>query len=376
MHATRYVRWMCVLAAILLIPTAALAAVEVEGEGGADAESPTRREEALQAAQRDALSQAYGTIIESETEVRDFMAVRDDILAEARGFIEEYEVVKEWEEDGIYRVRIKALVSMEAMEKTVRLLLKRAGKPRLMVVIAEYMEGRQELGESTGNAVAGAFLKRGFQLIDFEQLGAIKARDVENAFDDGSRAMALGQRFGADIIITGKALAEDAGEFTIGGRKQKKARVTLNIKAVDANSGVLILADNDDALQASEGSFAAAARRSAQRAGENVSEKTVDRVVSYIKGTVDGMGVTLQLVLQGVDFLGIDEIQEQVEAMSNVTAVYQRDFQDETGILEVETTLTAREFAKKFARTVKEPRVRITGMKGSRIDVEVESEDF
>jgi O6-methylguanine-DNA--protein-cysteine methyltransferase len=70
------------------------------------------RKVAIDDALKQAVEQARGVMVKSETLVKDFTTVRDEILSQSRGFVKRYEILKEkkMEEDKTYRVEIQAYV--------------------------------------------------------------------------------------------------------------------------------------------------------------------------------------------------------------------------------------------------------------------------
>ena len=78
--------------------------VVVTGDG-ADADK------ALQNAFSQAIEQAVGVLVDAETVVKNDQLIRDEVLTYSRGYVEKYEVVKRWQEDGLHRATIQAVVA-------------------------------------------------------------------------------------------------------------------------------------------------------------------------------------------------------------------------------------------------------------------------
>ena len=97
---------------------------------------------AAKAAQRDAVEQASGVFITSETEMRNFDLISDEVLSRSKGFIRSYKVLKE-ERDGPFdNVTIQAMVVrkafMDDVSESLENLYQRVGKPRVMLVVEEF----------------------------------------------------------------------------------------------------------------------------------------------------------------------------------------------------------------------------------------------
>ncbi len=77
-----------------------------------DAGVAPARNLAIDDALKQAVEQTRGVMVKSETLVKDFTTVRDEILSQSRGFVKRYEILQEKtvEKDKIYRVEIQAYV--------------------------------------------------------------------------------------------------------------------------------------------------------------------------------------------------------------------------------------------------------------------------
>ena len=87
-----------------------------------DAPAPTKtvlatgigisQEKARQSAFSSAIEQTVGLLVDSETLVKNDTLVREQILTVSRGYIEKFDVLKEWQADGLHHARIQAVVSV------------------------------------------------------------------------------------------------------------------------------------------------------------------------------------------------------------------------------------------------------------------------
>jgi len=84
-------------------------------------------------AEKNALAQALertiGVMVDAETIVRDDQLVRDEILTYTKGYIQEYSVLRSWQQDGITHVEVFARVSVSKL--TERLKVKAASEQEL-----------------------------------------------------------------------------------------------------------------------------------------------------------------------------------------------------------------------------------------------------
>ena len=111
---------------------------EVIALGVADGKSSLARDEALNDALRKAVEQGVGTHVTTELTVEQKRLVEDRIYTESRGYIRSYKILKEGVTEGLYEVKISALVKMGKLAhdlKSIGLLIRKKQNPRVMVVI-------------------------------------------------------------------------------------------------------------------------------------------------------------------------------------------------------------------------------------------------
>lgn len=76
----------------------------------------TAKKEAIHEAQKEVVQKGVGVYIKSKSESKDFQLVYSKIIAESEGYIENYEIISESEEDGFYKVKISGKVSNDKLE--------------------------------------------------------------------------------------------------------------------------------------------------------------------------------------------------------------------------------------------------------------------
>ena len=70
----------------------------------------TDPDKALQSAFSQAIESTVGVLVDSETIVKNDQIIKDQILTFSKGFVRKFEVVKQWQGDGLHHATIKALV--------------------------------------------------------------------------------------------------------------------------------------------------------------------------------------------------------------------------------------------------------------------------
>lgn len=222
--ATRFMwtAWVLVLA-MLLVPQGFAQApaapagdevvtVEAEGEG-------TDKDQAVKAALREALEKGGKTEIFSQSQVENFQLMHDTIITRAEGIVTDYQVVKGPTPvvgGGTVKVWIKAKVSKKAMVDAwgaIQNVLNQIGRPKIMVYIVERIDGHVEQQSILETKIEERMLKSGFDLVDRNQTQVIAEKEKADAAaeDNLAKLQAIAKDFGAHILITGTANANQAG---------------------------------------------------------------------------------------------------------------------------------------------------------------------
>jgi hypothetical protein len=214
------------------------------------------RDAAIEDAQKRAVEQAIGILIDSQTQVENYQLISDKILSQTKGYIKRYNVVGESEDSGLLRVKINAEVSLGQLTDDlsgIGILLGQMHKPRTIIMIAEqnigqewyawwwgYQGAQTDIGV-VENTFMDIFTQKGFEFIDhataakeFRVTSAYKVQDLS-----ATQAKTLGSEVDAEVVITGKALAKLYGD--IGGG-MKSVQADLSAKAVRTDTGQVIAA--------------------------------------------------------------------------------------------------------------------------------------
>ena len=134
------------LAIILLAPGVQAAGPEaqtVTADGVAEVlsgKTDMARDVAIADALRRAVAQVTGTIVESSTLVQNFQLVTDKIYTQTKGYVRNYQIVSERQDNTLYKVTVKATVDTENLATDLQalgLLYQRMNKPRMMVIVTE-----------------------------------------------------------------------------------------------------------------------------------------------------------------------------------------------------------------------------------------------
>jgi hypothetical protein len=355
--------------------------VEVEGvatilQGNTD----IARDKAIADAQRKAVEQAVGVLMSSESIVENYELLSDRILTQSAGYIKTYQILEEKKDGEAYRVRIKADIGMGALENDVAAiqhLIRQKGNPRIMFLVDEEITGLKTAGISSGNvsqaetSLLQAFLDAGFEVVDSAMIAQNIKRDqaLKAIEGDSATAAALGQQYGADVIITAKAAASSGGKILNSDMKSYQA--VINAKVVRADTGTVICTGTEQAKQAHIDDLAGGLA-AIEKASAELAKTLIPKILEQWRKDVQ-VATTIQIVLSNISFVQLKRFKEILKAeIRGVKEVYQRSFQAGTAKLDVEIQTTTEMLADELtSKQFQGLSFEISGITENRIDLTI-----
>ena len=325
-----------------VLPLVAQETRTVTAEGVAAIQSNARdiaRDAAIEDAQKRAVEQAIGILIDSQTQVENYQLISDKILAQTKGYIKQYSVVGEAVDSGLLRVRINAEVALDQLTDDltgIGILLERMNKPRTMVLIAEQNVGQRVYAwwvepqgqEADMSAVENAFMDRftskGFEFIDHEaaakDIKVTKAYRIPNLSVAQSKTLA--SQVDAEVVIIGKAVAKLYGEIS-GGMKSVQADLTARAVRVDTGQVIATATTHAAAVHISE---ITAGNDALRKAANEAADDMIAKILAvYAKET--GSTRSINITISGLDktqFVKFkDVLMNQVRGIKDL---YERSF--------------------------------------------------
>jgi hypothetical protein len=406
-----------VLAALLALGPALAAAapapapaadptVEVEATGEAavvGGSQAAARDRATEDALRRAVEQAAGTLVSSQTEVRDSQLVSDRILTHARGYVRHYDVLETRREGGTVVVRIKARVGTDQLSgdlAAIGITLARKGMPRLALLIAEQriddIKPAAWWGNQSGRGAAAGGLKvdqrvaentfiadwqpAGFTFVDMDALaGQVRQAGIVTADLNAEQVREIKNLSGCDVVITGSVVATKEHDISgmaeqISGFLSKvtgaTCTATISVRAVNADNGEILAAE-----QASERSYdkspLACGRDATEKATRKLAGTLQARLLATWSKQLDA-GSRLTLTVAGVDTLGMLNalVATLKQEIRGVKEVQQRRFSGGSADLDVTLQGSAQDFASALEeKTVKGRHVEVTGLSANTVEL-------
>lgn len=147
-----------------------IAEVEAKGTG-------VNREDALQDALRNAIGQAIGVSMSSQTQVENFVVIRDAISSRTEGYISSYQIVREVPFPDRHEITVRAKVTVSPMQADFNLLARAVGGVRFLVMYDDrnVATDKQHKYEFAVERINEFLSQRGYRYIDKKRFDALKA---------------------------------------------------------------------------------------------------------------------------------------------------------------------------------------------------------
>lgn len=211
---------------------------------------------AVHDALKNALGLVVGVYVSQEALVSKAMLIEDNITSQTEGYVERYDVLKQWRDAGFARASVKALVRKEDLSKKIQALdlePGRLGNPTVLVSIEEKVDGQPSPAQYAAQEIKKAFVARGFIVAD-----AVPA----------------------DIAVSGLAESTFNTDTGLGGLVSYRA--TVSVVARMAQSGDVI-ATAGETVGGVDGTRPAAARAALTVGAQKAGGTMPDAVLEYLR---------------------------------------------------------------------------------------------
>lgn len=372
----------CFVMVVCFLAQFVYADITVEATGYGRTEQQARHD-----ALRNAVEQAAGVKIFSESVVRDFVALSDVLVAESFGMVTGYEVVakEEKSKDQIWEVRVKANVSKDvnAQWAKIRVVLEQKGSPSIMFCLKETLDG-QELPYPTGEyQLVQKFKDLGFKIIDRQWAQETRnlQKQVYNLEQNYDALVSLASKRGADLVVIG-LLEGNFTQFVDWYDGVQGILHTYNFRTKIVRTATSqVIGSLSQTLQVSPKDYNTLqySRDAAGKAGfaeiireQYVQPMLVDMLKTWIHEIQDGGEISL--VVSNVRFMDrnkiIDTLRNLPELISTVHIDHYRNQRLE---LRVKSKINAEELADKIEK-IKELPLEVVELKKNWLEVRCKTE--
>lgn len=342
--------------------------VVAEGNG-------TSKNAALLDAKRNAVEQGVGTILISETEMKNFRIQKDTVLSRTIGSVKKIEVLDESAlQDNTVYVKIQAVVSLEGIKSdlvALKILLESMDKPRMMVVIEE------KDGKTAEGAILDYLEEKGFELVDAALVAALMQKEealIRKATEgDPVAAARIGASNGAEYVIVGKVTKSLMQSPILGDTGMRSGQVNITARVVNCSTAIIIASksENGAAVHVSEEvAKAMAAEKAAKKLMDNA---LFEKIVSSFQDQINN-GIPLDVTVTNVsDFNTQKAVGNTLGKLANVVTVNRRSFSKGQLKLSVLYKGNADSFSEAVdGKTIQGKRMSVSDIQGSRVVIDLE----
>lgn len=276
---------------------------------------------AIQDAQRNAVEQAIGTMLSSETLVENFILIKDKILTRVEGYVKKYELTEEKIEEGEYRVTIRAQVEQTSLADDIRALahiLPRMNYPTIVIAMKQQTLSKNaeviDIDLSSAEQVLVAELsEKGFIVAEPSALELEKMRQASffGAVNNKLTQAIEQASHLAQAIVAVQVVMQDNGGNPYNERLHSYSAL-MTAKVYETVTGRVIASASSEAnsvhISLVSGSQNAAKEAAKALAGQ-VSSKIVKTWLDYCYNDHD-----IRLVVDGIPF---DEVARTQETLMN-----------------------------------------------------------
>lgn len=345
------------------------------------------RDRAISDAFRRAIEQVVGVMVEAETVVNNFELLNDRIYSQTVGYIKNYKIIEEKIEGDTLKLKIEAVVAVSNLEKdldAVGVLIKKVGKPRLMLLISEqniisdkpsYWWSGEGISIGTVESIlTQKFMEKGFTLVDRQVILASVRDDPSltkslEANLSGDAALTLASMGEAEVVVIGQAVAK-AGP-PISGTTLRSCQANISSRVVNADNGETLASVSASAVNVNVDPITGGTE-AFKKAANEMADKLIAQVLAKWQKRIGGAH-TIKIIVSGMDFSSLADFKRFLkENVRGIVEIYERSYKDSIAKLDVEVKGSAKETAeelsnKKFNHGI----ISVTSLTGNVINIKL-----
>ncbi|MCK4601465.1 MAG: hypothetical protein KAU28_03295 [Phycisphaerae bacterium] len=339
------------------------------------------KDEAVANALRTAVEEACGVFLTAQSKTRDYKAVYDKIFANTVGYVREYKVVRTWTDEEKTYAKVRVHVSTQKFSKDWAVIahtVEQENNPRVIVAIVEAVShtatGPTYEVKEPGiiqSKIEDFFLQKGITLMDREVSEKISKRDVLLAVikDDEKEIAALGSRFKADVVVTGRASAKFGRTIEIAGQEMYRYTATLNVRAIQTDSARVLAVKSYGPVTSNTLQRAGGEDKTLAKLGKEAAPKLLEAVVEAWRKRAN-ISRTIHLTVSGMDYEAWKTFKTEVEQIQGVQAPRLREITEAVANIDMEYEYTNENLANRLTE-MKEVKLKITEITANRIKLKV-----
>ena len=237
--------------------------------------------------------------------------------------------------------------------------------PRIMVILDEKIDGMAVDARLVASKIEEILLDKGFRLVDKGQFENVQMRDIAIAEGNPARAKEIGMRYGAELIIVGKAEGNLEAEKEFYGVKNIEYAGKGSCKVIITDTGELI-AVSSKTTKKSAGGANSAANLTMTTLGEALATDVYVKIRTKMNEEVSGPRI-VQLAFIGFDQKSIAQYERNLPHEINmIEQMKLRYFEKDAAVFEATINGTIDNLRDEFT---KRQDVVVVGFTGTRLDI-------
>lgn len=368
----------------LKVPVSVLAlAVSLAGQGSSiTAEGFGMTEDAaIEQAKRAAVEIGIGTVMSSETVVKNSVLFSDNIYAKANGFVKTFTVKDKFQgPDGLWTITIDAVVTEildEVLkdEMAVQTLLNAMNRPKIIFMIKEENLIDNVPSDFAETQLIKMFYDKGFDVVDRQLVQALKGEaDFTQALaGDVTAASKIASMLGADIIVLGTAKISSGGEIKAGNFSMTSGQADVNGKIVRADTGELLAIVPQARGKKPHISASTAGINAVNEASSKLGEDIIGQLIRKWS-TQQANAINVFLVVQNVDFMSYMTIGNHLKSQSipGIQSAFEKGFNDGVAEFQIMYEGKSQDLAMALMQNQAQgATIQVTGLSGNRISAQI-----
>ena len=285
------------------------------------------KQDALLKAKREAIEIGIGTVLISQTEIRNFEVKKDIILSRTKGSVKKYDILREEKQpDDIFYLKIKAVVSLASIKEdlaALKILLESMDKPRMMVMI-------EDDGKSAENAILDYLTEKEFELVDASVVAALMQKEnslIKRATEgDPAAAARIGAANGAEYVIIGNVTKSLMKNALLDRAGMKSIQANITAKVVNCSNAKIIASKSANSASCHASENIARAKATEKAAKSLMDRSLFEKIVSSFQSSVNN-GIAIDVTIKNVDNFKIQRaVKKVIEELPEVVSVNSRGF--------------------------------------------------
>lgn len=308
--------------------------VVVEGEAVINVSQDVAEKAAIAQALRNAVEQVSGVYIQSETKVKDFQTMSDEIYTKASGYISDNELIEKKVKNGTVVVKVKATVSLEPLvEKLKKLGLLR----KWTIAVLMNSKDSNQFAETASTAINEQIIENGFRVVDRDVMSSVEQPDILEQVSKGNylAASKLLRDNAVDVLIVGKA-----STINISGNNYNaygvdvslnSAKGIIDAKLVRTDTGEMLASKSFDSMGLGAGNdvYNQALKQSGTLAGDYFAKQIMKLPASTSS--------YIQLYVKGLSYSKAKDFISALKDIQNIRKVTSKGYRNKEAIYEIET---------------------------------------